>query len=550
MPTLLLDTLYSDGQLAMNSERFFNNAGPTNCADHYCLDPLRRINSEEIEALIAQQRYFVLHAPRQTGKTTSLLALMHHLNAQGRYRCLYINVEIGQAAREEIARAMRLILDELVRNADLYLGEQTPAVIRDRLVACGGLEGGLAELLDAWCRHDAKPLVLLIDEIDSLIGDTLITVLRQLRAGYPKRPGAFPQTVILCGVRDVRDVRDYRIHSARSQEIITGGSAFNIKAESIRLGDFTEADVQTLYRQHTDETGQPFTPEALQRVWHWTQGQPWLVNAIGYQVTFRRKELRDRNRSIDAEAIDQAAETLILRRDTHLDQLTDKLQEPRVRRVIEALLTGTSAQRRASEEDVQYVTDLGLVNRSSGHLAIANPIYREIIPRQLTAVQQLDLEAQYQTAWYLSPDGRLDMTKLLTAFQTFFREHSEHWIERFHYKEAGPQLLLQAFLQRIVNGGGRVEREYGLGRGRTDLLLRWPCGGDQLQYVVLELKLLHKGLKATLAEGLEQTFSYADRCAADEAHLILFDRREWPWEDKIFQRDETLRGRVIRVWGM
>ncbi len=529
------------------SERFFNNAGPVDCAAHYCLDPLERIDIDEVEALIAQARYFVLHAPRQTGKTSSLLALMHRLNGQGRYRCIYINVEAAQAAREEVGRAMRLILDELVRNADIYLGEQGLAAMRDRLAASGGLEGGLAEMLSAWSRRDPKPLVLLIDEIDALIGDTLVSVLRQIRAGYAARPGAFPQTVILCGVRDVRD---YRIHSVRSHEIITGGSAFNIKAESIRLGDFTEADVQRLYRQHSDETGQPFGAGAVARVWHWTRGQPWLVNAIGYQVTFRRRELRDRTRVIDREAIDQGAEDLIQRRDTHLDQLTDKLREPRVRRVVEAILTGTSAQRQASQDDVQYVIDLGLVNRTSGHLAIANPIYREIIPRQLTAVQQLDLEAQYQPAWYIQPDGRLDMNKLLAAFQVFFREHSEHWIKRFDYKEAGPQLLLQAFLQRIVNGGGRIEREYGLGRMRTDLLLRWPFGDGRLQTVVLELKLLHKGLASTIAQGLEQTRAYADRSGADEAHLVIFDRGDRAWEDKLFQRDEHLHGRLIRVWGM
>jgi hypothetical protein len=142
------------------------------------------------------------------------------------------------------------------------------------------------------------------------------------------------------------------------------------------------------------------------------------------------------------------------------------------------------------------------------------------------------------------------MNKLLAAFQVFFREHSEHWIERFDYKEAGPQLLLQAFLQRIANGGGRIEREYGLGRMRTDLLLRWPCGDGHLQTVVLELKLLHKGLAPTIAQGLEQTRAYADRSAADEAHLVIFDRSDRAWEDKLFQRDEHLHGRLIRVWGM
>ena len=347
----------------------------------------------------------------------------------------------------------------------------------------------------------------------------------------------------------MRDVRDYRIHSSRSTEIITGGSAFNVKAESLRMANFTEAQVHALYRQHSDETGQHFTAEALAGVWSLTRGQPWLVNALGYEVSFRRKDLRDRTRTIHREAIDQAAEVLIQRRDIHLDQLTDKLRETRVRRVIEPILTGGEVQSRALEDDIRYVMDLGLATRSSGVLSIANPIYREIIPRQLTFVQQIDFEAQYQSDWYIRPDGRLDLPKLLGAFQSFFREHSEHWIERFDYKEAGPQLLLQAFLQRIVNGGGRIEREYGLGRGRTDLLMIWPHPSG-VQKIVLELKILHKGLEWTIARGLEQTFEYLDRCGAEQAHLLIFDRGRRPWEDKLFRRTETCRERKIEVWGM
>ena len=156
-------------------------------------------------------------------------------------------------------------------------------------------------------------------------------------------------------------------------------------------------------------------------------------------------------------------------------------------------------------------------------------------------------------AWYIRPDGRLDLPKLLAAFQQFFREHSESWVERFDYKEAGPQLLLQAFLQRIVNGGGRVEREYGLGRKRTDLLVLWPLGDDmrQAQRGVIELKVLYKSLEATLAEGVAQTWEYADRCGAQEAHLVIFDRTPGkPWEEKIFRREEPFQERLITVWGM
>jgi hypothetical protein len=525
------------------SERFFNNAGPINPADHYCLPPLERFDLAEVERLIAQKRYFVLHAPRQTGKTTSLLALMHHLNAQSDYTCLYVNVEAAQGTREEVERAMRLIIGEIAENANFYLNDTVPQQIRDEIIAADAVEGGLSRLLSAWSRQNDKPLVVLLDEVDALIGDTLISLLRQLRAGYTQRPTAFPQTVILCGVRDVRD---YRIHSNQSKEIITGGSAFNIKAESLRMGNFTQSEVERLYRQHQEETGQAFTSDAVQHVWALTQGQPWLVNALGYEVTSRVKANRDRRKVIELADINQAKETLIQRRDTHLDQLTDKLQEPRVQRVIAPILAGDSEPEQLPTDDVQYVLDLGLITLQ-GQLRIANPIYQEVIPREL--VYTTSLTIAHETTWYLRHDGGLKMSKLLAAFQTFFREHSEHWIERFTYKEAGPQLLLQAFLQRIVNGGGRIEREYGLGRMRTDLLIIWPYANNT-QTIVLELKILHRALEHTIEQGLAQTWEYCDRCGAEEAHLLIFDRSDKAWEDKVFQRQASYRDKLITIWGM
>ena len=384
-----------------------------------------------------------------------------------------------------------------------------------------------------------------MDEIDSLIGDTLIAVLRQLRTGYTKRPELFPQSIVLCGVRDVRD---YRIHSSRDKAVITGGSAFNVKAESLRLGDFNRDETEVLYQQHTEETGQRFEPEALDLMWELSHGQPWLVNALGYEVCFRMKEARDRSISITAGIVTEAKERLILCRETHLDQLADKLREERVRKVIEPILAGQLQPERLAEDDVQYVEDLGLIS-TCGQLRIANRIYQEVIPRVLTYTTQLTISQDSE--WYIrTEDGRLNVDKLLSAFQTFFREHSEHWVERFDYKEAGPQLLMQAFLQRIVNRGGRVEREYGLGRMRTDLLVLWPYE-DGMQKVVIELKPLHGSLNRTIEQGVAQTRAYMDRCGAEEGHLVIFDRDEGKaWEEKLFTREEESQGKKIKVWGM
>ena len=190
--------------------RFFNTEGPVVARKHYCIPPLERVDLDEILRLIESERYFVLHAPRQTGKTSTLLALRDLLNrgAGGDYRCVYVNVEAVQAVREDVESAMRVILGELGSRARLEGDGFLDGVWSDILARFG--HGALGEALTRWCMASPKPLVLLIDEIDSLVGDTLISVLRQLRAGYDRRPEGFPQSVALCGVRDVRD---YRIRS-------------------------------------------------------------------------------------------------------------------------------------------------------------------------------------------------------------------------------------------------------------------------------------------------------------------------------------------------
>ena len=547
--------------------RFFNTTGPVVAADHYCIPPLARLDLDELLRLVRDKRYFVLHAPRQTGKTSALLALRDRLNADG-YRCVYVNVEAAQTAREDVDRAVRVVLGRLASGARMTLGDEfLEGVYRD-LAAKYVPHEVLLEALARWAEADPKPLVLLIDEIDMLIGDSLLSMLRQLRTGYHQRPHSFPQSVVLCGVRDVRD---YRIHSGSANAVIAGGSAFNVKAESLRLGDFSRDEVLALVGQHTSETGQPFTADALETMWSRTLGQPWLVNALAYDACFRDKRGRDRSRPIDADAVLASQERLILRRETHLDQLADKLKEDRVRRVVEPLLSGAET-RTFTDRDVEYTRDLGLVARDAPY-RIANPIYAEVVPRELTWVVQDELEQE--AAWYVDADGGLNVRKLLAAFQTFFREHSEHWSKRFLYQEAWPQLLLQAFLHRIVNSGGRIEREYGLGRGRTDLLIVWPRaggagaggasgapsspagGGESLgevaraDRIVIECKVLYVSLERTIADGLEQTAAYMDRCAAREGHLVIVDRSAGKsWNEKVFHRRTASRGVTIDVWGM
>ena len=525
-------------------ERFFNTAGPIRKEDHYCIDPILRIDLDDILSLIGQKKYFVLHAPRQTGKTSYLLALMEYLNGESQYRCLYVNIEKAQAARENVKAGIRTVLQSLASSAGKYLGDPFLKQNSKWIFDESGEYSAIHEALNRWSAQSEKPIVLFIDEVDSLVGDTLISLLRQLRSGYPERPGMFPQSIILCGVRDVRD---YRMYSDKEKSVITGGSAFNIKAKSLRMGNFSFEEIKILYEQHTQDTGQKFHPDVFPLVWELTEGQPWLVNALAYETCFDMKDNRNREIEITVDTINRAKENLILRRETHLDQLADKLSEERVRRVIEPILAGLEEAEKLLTDDVEYTEDLGLIKKKP-QLAIANGIYREIIPRVLTYTTQLRIT--HDSSWYIDAEGRLDMDKLLTAFQGYFRKNFESWVGGFDYKEAGPQLLLQAFLQRIVNSGGRVEREYGLGRLRTDLMLIWPFKSG-VQEVVIELKLRYGDLESTIEKGLEQTREYMDKCGTEEGYLLIFDRAEGvSWDEKIFKQKRNFKSLPIMVYGM
>ena len=532
-------------------EKFFNTAGPQIPADNYTIDPLKRFSLDEIMSLIHRQRYFVLHAPRQTGKTSCMLALRDYLNERGEYIAVYANVEGGQSARNNVERVIKATIDTIARELRLVRGDRSSDTVKETVKETVP-ESMLTEYLSNLCEYLPKPLVLILDEIDALVGDSLVSVLRQLRAGYANRPAAFPQSVILCGVRDVRD---YRIVLS-NQDIITGGSAFNIKAESLRLGNFSMEEIRELYMQHTSETGQQWDEECFPMVWEATEGLPWLVNALAHEVTYKMQENRDRNVTITPEMLFRAKERIIYRRDTHIDQLVDKLTEPRVRRVIEPMLSNSSETDDSliPTDDIQYVEDMGLIKRERGKpRRIANSIYQEIIPRELTWSTQDGLIQEPQ--WYQRADGSIDMEKLLLDFQQFFRENADSWIQKFDYAEAGPQLLLQAFLQRIVNGGGYIDREYGLGRRRTDLLIRKPLTdhyGGPVQRVVLELKLKRGNIDTLIEKGLEQTWQYMDTVGSvDEGHLIIFDRtQELSWEERIWHRQCEYQGHPIMVWGM
>ncbi len=488
--------------------RWFNVAGPCSPVDHYMLPVARRI--PQVRRLVERKAYFVVHAPRQVGKTTSLLALARALTDEGRFTAVLLSLEVGAAFPEDTGAAELAILDAWrgATQARLPEGLQPPPWPE----STPGRRIGAA--LQAWSRASTRPLVLFLDEIDALSGEVLVSVLRQLRDGYEARPANFPWSLALIGLRDVRD---YKVPSADEPRRVLGtASPFNIKARSLTLRNFTREEVAELYAQHTADTGQVFTPEACERAFELTQGQPWLVNALAKEAV--EEIVPDTREPVTVAVIEAAKDELIRRQDTHLDSLAERLREDRVRRIIEPILAG-EALPPVPVDDLLYVQDLGLVrSEGSGGLVVANPIYREVIPRSLATTPIASLP-QIQPTW-LGADGRLDRGRLLAAFLTFWRQHGEPIMGSAPYHEIAPHLVLMAFLHRVVNGGGSIEREYAIGSGRMDLLVRY--GEERL---AIELKVWRDGEGDPRGEGLAQLDRYLAGLGLEGGWLVIFDRR-------------------------
>jgi hypothetical protein len=508
--------------MSKRAVRFFNTTGPCNPDDHYMLPPEDRLVGAQLHRYIRDKLYWVLHAPRQTGKTTFLQSWMRQINSGGDAVTCYVSVERTQGFTEA-AQAMPGIYNSIRKNAKIYDLPVPEAKTEDPSSLLNNVLVNWAEIVAP------KPLIVLFDETDVLQGEALISFLRQLRDGFAGRGvGKFPVSIALVGMRDLKDY----ITASKGGVAPNPGSPFNVKEDSAVLTNFLKEDIAHLFAQRTEETGQQITREALDYVFEQSKGQPWIVNSLFKRATMRILD-ENNTETVTLEHIKQAREQMILARETHLDALAVRLEDPQIRSVMESLITGEPDPFLAEGEPFRICLDLGLVTIEKGTPMVANPIYREVIARHITFGTQLAIP---QPVWqWEKPDGSLDMDRLMKEFQKFWQRHFEIWEQRSNYTEAFPHLLLMAFLQRVLNGGGYLEREYAAGRGRLDLAVEYHD-----QWYIIEIKLVHPYDTPDLIreEGLEQIRSYRDRIdASAPAWLVIFDRRpearQKPWNERL-----------------
>jgi len=519
--------------------RWFNIGGPCNPAKNYMLSATDRL--PEVVSLINKEQYFVVHAPRQCGKTTAFRALMDEINAKGEKVALYCSVEAVQEFTDPavgLPQVAALIRDAVHCTGSALLNGLTEDELKRR-VGAAEAANVVKRTLNELALAVRKPLIVFFDEVDCLSDGTLVSFLRQLRDGRISctGPNAFPISVALIGLRNIRD---YKMRIRPEGQSTGEASPFNVitKAMTIRL--FTEEELRALYRQHTDETGQVFEEEALAKAWDYSRGQPYLINALA-RWCVEKIHHEDFTQPVTGADMDEAKEKLIRERGTHLDSLMEKCYDPRIRPLVEAVMTGGEINRNDLQENVVYALDLGLLVDERGVLKPANPIYRETIGRYLTrGTQDMIMMKTPETPWVR--ENGLDMSGLLAAFQQFWRENAREDAVPFHYREAYPHIVLQAFLQRVINGGGSIIREMALGSERLDLgvLFRGAKYAVEVKTAAYYAKSHEK--------AYDQLNGYMDKLGVGEGWLVVSDADlTKSWEEKIGWEEVVWKDRSIHV---
>ncbi|MDR1164851.1 MAG: AAA-like domain-containing protein, partial [Deltaproteobacteria bacterium] len=403
--------------------KFFNIAGPCVGSKHYMLPALPRLNG--VNELIDRNLYFVIHAPRQSGKTTYLQALADEINLGDKYYALYCSLATLRTTKDE-----KKAMDKIVSLINFNLNRSTVGALQKRARAFDSKPRGAPDdievilTLSDLCLGLDRELVVFFDEADSLAELPLISFLTQIRDGYILRSSSkdsnFPISMALVGMRNIKD---YASQTRPNSESLGTASPFNIITKTLTLNNFTEEEMKSLYGQHSAATGQAFAPDAIDRAWRLTQGQPWLVNALAKEVIENILK-NDYSKTIKRTLVERAAQDLILSGQTHFESLKARLKEPRVKSVMEAVLVGKARfPSGVTQDDRQYCLDLGLLKKGKGeNYSPANPIYQEVIIRLMS--QNLHdsftkLSDGFGKKW-MSGKG-LDLTGLLQAFQIYWR---------------------------------------------------------------------------------------------------------------------------------
>ncbi len=470
-------------------------------------------DKQDIRTMIDLGRYFSIFAPRQSGKTTFLRETCKKLHADP----TYVAIVLGFQEYKELDK--KQFYDQVQH----YLYSQ----LLDRLkeVGCEKLEA-VSQFLN---RHPLtnhisfklffqelnrlirfKKIVVFIDEFDGIPTGQLANFLTSLRELYQDYKNTREKALYSVGLIGIRNV---------TKLVVGGVSPFNI-ADQVTLPPFSPKNIGDLYRQHTEETNQPFNPEAAQRIFDETAGQPWLVNRLGSILT---RDIKPGTvEPVTLEDVEKAVQHLLKEKNDHFDNLYEKAKLYK-ETFVEIVFDHTEYD--PDDEHQDWLEQYGLIKKSNGGAVVANNIYKSRFVK--TFFKESRAYREISPGDYMLPgDGgdRLDMNRVLLDFNRYINQVG---VQAFYKKqkpyEKTGQFLLTAWLYQFVRDGrGDLRYELPTGLGRLDIMLTYKGR----KYIIETKVNRYSDIAVVVEEGAAQlSKKYLATEAVSGGYLVIFDAR-------------------------
>ena len=494
--------------------REFNTTGICYPYKHYMVNIDSRI--EEIERAVAKGEYITINRGRQYGKTTTLYHLAEKL--QENYVVFSLSFErMGEAEFGTDDALAYNFLDKMrkmlrvAKNATDYVRNSIKKVVEDNseksLIRFSFLDDFFTDL----CDNSDKPIVVIIDEVDSASNyESFIKLLRLLREKYLIRE-QIPtfQSVILAGVYDIKNLK----LKVRPDSDHQYNSPWNIAvAYTTDMSLPTDGIQQMLQEYESDHHTGMDTAQMAQMITDYTSGYPFFVSRVCQLID-------KQNFSWDKDGLQNAVKILLKEKNTFFDDLTKKLEDfPEMKKMLkEILFSGYEPSFNIYYKHISIAAMFNYISDINGKVKISNRIIETWLYNLFATEEEIDSRLYDKGSIDRSQfiDGKtLKMDKILEKFAHHFRDIYGN--KDLTFKEEEGRRFFMLYIRPIINGTGNYYIEAQTrDRSRTDMII------DYLgtQYII-EMKIWRG--ESYNERGENQLFDYLDFYHADKGYLLSF----------------------------
>lgn len=516
------------------------------------VDLSERVN--EIKQLVDEGKYFTINRARQYGKTTTLSRLSDYL--QQDYQVLSLDFQaISDASFQSEESFVKAFCRNVLKRTKKI---PIPSLVMDQLrdfVERKEEKAVLDELFSAlsdWCERSEKPIVMIIDEVDTATNNRVfLDFLAQLRADYLEREDdpdekTF-QSVILAGVTDVKHLKS-RI---RDEEDAKENSPWNIAADFTIDMSLSEKGIQGMLREYEADHHTGMDTEAIaKQIRDYTNGYPFLVSRICQLMDERFvPELFASLKDVwTEEGVEQAVKMILTEKNTLFDSIMGKLKNcEKLRNQMEYLLfRGETIEYLPDNKEQEQLMMYGLLVNDHNTVAVANKIFEMRLYRYYVGesrfAQDMRREALKEKPDFIK-GGELNIPLIMERFiasQKIIRNIFDEAAEKKFIEEEGREKFL-TYLSPIINGVGTYSVEDRTANSmRMDVVIHY----NGKRYVI-ELKIWHGDRYNE--EGEKQILGYLDRFGLDTGYMLSFNfnKNKQPGIEKVCIGDKLLYEGIV-----